>query len=436
MYIRKWCIVFISLTFLAALVGLCVRTALAQQTEVTITISPSVADTTVRSGDPTSNFGNLTFIEAESTLQFGFIKFDLSSIPSGATVVSAELKLFDTEGQGGNQTISVSRVDTNWDENTLVWNSAITLESPTASLTYNPSDTGYHTWDVTSDVQAFLSGTPNNGWCVKISDGWVTFASKEGTTGELPKLVVTIQTTVTPTATLTPALSQTPRSTQTPEPTSTPTPSQNNWVPYVAVPAAIGGVAAAIYVAKSLITPKPSTSTSMPQTTTTTNPTTTSTASSSSTTKAADLELLKIQLAQKQAYLKTLQTQLATAKAGHPITDQSQLYEMMANIQKQQHDAAQQAAINLSKSTTTTSSSSSSTGSSSTGTGDPFSKTGLTVDLSKMGSIADAAKMQTGTGKLDLFAQKALITKLQGLVSTTKLEIQQLQARIALLQAT
>jgi len=171
-----------------------------------VTITPSSADTTAKRDhhDPNSvitNYGGDTFVEAlrnnaENDQYYAFVMFDVSSsVPSGANIVSASLELYDTEGQGGDSmTIYVYRVDSNWVETTLTWNTNPTIEStPTASATYNPSNTGYHSWDVTNDVKAFVSGSANNyGWCLTISDGgWVTFASKEGNSNQYPKLVVT-----------------------------------------------------------------------------------------------------------------------------------------------------------------------------------------------------------------------------------------------------
>ena len=171
-----------------------------------VTITPSSADTTTKRDhhDPINsvitNYGGDTFVEAlrndaENDQYYAFVMFDVSSsVPSGANIVSASLELYDTEGQGGDSmTIYVYRVDSNWVETTLTWNTNPTTEStPTASATYNPSNTGYHSWDVTNDVKAFVSGSAENyGWCLTISNGgWVTFASKEGNDNQYPKLVV------------------------------------------------------------------------------------------------------------------------------------------------------------------------------------------------------------------------------------------------------
>jgi outer membrane protein assembly factor BamB len=161
-----------------------------------VTITPSSADTSTKISDPATNYGDETFLIVDGgsspNTKYGFIKFDLSSIPFGANIISAELQLFDTEGQGGTQTISMYRVTSNWSESILTWNTnPATRSTATASQTYNPSETGYHSWIVTADVQLFVTGTPNYGWCIKLSDYWVTFASKEGAANQLPKLVVT-----------------------------------------------------------------------------------------------------------------------------------------------------------------------------------------------------------------------------------------------------
>lgn len=160
----------------------------------TITITTSSADTTTDLRDPTANSGSSIFIEAQGGPgygMYGWIKFDLSQIPPGSTLISAQLRLYDTEGQGGTQTVYVTRVKSDWNESALTWNTNAAMASdPTDSVVDNPSNTGYKTFNVTSDVRAFMAGTPNYGWAVTISDGWVTFASREGAPNMLPQLVV------------------------------------------------------------------------------------------------------------------------------------------------------------------------------------------------------------------------------------------------------
>ena len=168
------------------------------------TITPSGADTTTKSDDPGGCYGGDTFIEAlrdsdqPGSRQFlGFTWFDVASnVPLGSNIISASLMMYDTQGAGGdNITFLMGRVESPWSESTLNWSTNPVVTSYTDSKTFNPSNTGYHEWNVTSDVQAFVSGEAvNYGWCLSISaGGWATFASKEGDPNNYPKLIVTWQ---------------------------------------------------------------------------------------------------------------------------------------------------------------------------------------------------------------------------------------------------
>jgi hypothetical protein len=182
--------------------------------DVSVTITPSSADTTTFSSNPTYHGGGTNYVFSaafaagypnlpDTFMWFGFVMFDISShIPSMVTIVSAYLELYHyhgyvDSGYGPSLTISVYRVDSSWDE-TLDWNHNPTIESTaTNALTFDPSSSGsYRSWDVTQDVQNFVSGTATNyGWCVKISEGGsIDFVSKEGSTHGLeqyPQLIIT-----------------------------------------------------------------------------------------------------------------------------------------------------------------------------------------------------------------------------------------------------
>jgi PKD domain-containing protein len=65
--------------------------------------------------------------------------------------------------------------------------------TPTATATITNNETGTVSFNVTSDVQAFLNGTANDGWIVKkddeTKDGIIQFSSREGANS--PQLVIT-----------------------------------------------------------------------------------------------------------------------------------------------------------------------------------------------------------------------------------------------------
>lgn len=127
------------------------------------------------------------------------IKFDLSSIPSNATITSANLILAGAVSYGQTRTIAAHAVTQSWQENTVNWDNTGTAYQTTASATHSlshpTSTTG--TWDLTADVQAFINGTStNNGWLFKdnnedASEAFWRFTTKEGSTeSHRPKLVV------------------------------------------------------------------------------------------------------------------------------------------------------------------------------------------------------------------------------------------------------
>lgn len=69
------------------------------------------------------------------------------------------------------------------------------VSTPTATSTITNNQSGNVSFNVTSDVQAFLNGTTNNGWIIRkddeSQDGDIQFGSKESSNS--PKLVITDQ---------------------------------------------------------------------------------------------------------------------------------------------------------------------------------------------------------------------------------------------------
>jgi hypothetical protein len=123
---------------------------------------------------------------AESATSFSYYlyKFDLSSIPAGSMVSKAQLRLYETAGNG---TPRLARIVTHdWTQATatlagpnkpaspsLTWgpgsNAMFSLADigTLANFESCPTGAAYAVKDVTSDVQAFVGGTvPNYGWAV------------------------------------------------------------------------------------------------------------------------------------------------------------------------------------------------------------------------------------------------------------------------------
>src|SRR5436190_13401333 len=191
-------------------------------------------------------------------LRRGLIAFDLSSIPTNATVTAATLSLYSNRPRPNDVAVDVSlnRASRNWGEgasnagepggigaqaetndatwlhsfyDTSFWTTAGGDFSPAPSATTPVRDNGIYTWSGSgflADVQSWVSNPATNfGWFILASET-VSGNAQRFNTGENPndppQLTVTYQL-ASPTPAGTP--SPTPTSSATPGPTPTPTPS-------------------------------------------------------------------------------------------------------------------------------------------------------------------------------------------------------------------
>lgn len=194
-------------------------------------------DTEIRDANPTSNYGTSTTFSVHRPFtsnwqRTGLLKFDVSSIPSTATVSNATLTLHHNgwANDGYGPDISVHRACKPWLEgeatynrwdnaNSKEWGSSgansssnpctdnsndgsgddrdSVAEDTVAIQTWTSSGAGDHTWDVTSLVQDWVDGTINNyGMVIRGSDDnedkIITYDSSEhATTANRPELTVT-----------------------------------------------------------------------------------------------------------------------------------------------------------------------------------------------------------------------------------------------------
>jgi RHS repeat-associated protein len=174
------------------------------------------------------------------------IKFDLSSIPSNATITSATLSLWtDTDFSDNDRTIRVYRLKVPFNESQATWNEASTgtsWQSPGASGTNDREGAaiGYvlipynQALDVekqiplsTAEIQEMVNGTfTNNGFIIiadtEDNDRFSYRTSDASAATKRPKLVIEYSTSSS-TATPTPAITNTPTRTPTAGPSPTPT---------------------------------------------------------------------------------------------------------------------------------------------------------------------------------------------------------------------
>jgi len=155
------------------------------------------ADSYVRQDYSGSNYGTSTALCTDprtSYVRRTWIRFDLSSIPAGAIITSAKLKLY-YYGYGGTnpsgRTIECHHcTDDSWTESGIKWTNAPNSQcaGSATDLETVPASYGWMEWVVTSDVQSDFSGDKKVSWRLKDSaeggstNRRVNWASKEHTT--------------------------------------------------------------------------------------------------------------------------------------------------------------------------------------------------------------------------------------------------------------
>lgn len=131
------------------------------------------------------------------------LRFDLSFVPPGATILDAKLDLFaysipGVTGHIGTNNIDILRVTQNWSENTVTWNNQPTTDNfnNVVSLPQSTLPTqDYLNIDVTGIVQDMISNNNDYGFLIKLLNESMTrgviFGSKDNPNQQLrPKLHV------------------------------------------------------------------------------------------------------------------------------------------------------------------------------------------------------------------------------------------------------
>ncbi|MEW5760316.1 MAG: DNRLRE domain-containing protein [Candidatus Thermoplasmatota archaeon] len=131
----------------------------------------AIADSYIRSSFPDMNFDNCNLYVRPASSGYdeyrAFIKFDLSSIQSNATIISAELSLKEIGSGSGWSTriFSVYPLTSSWEETKITWNNQPSYDNGIyASATVKPIATKalYDSWNITKIVQGWVSGTKQN----------------------------------------------------------------------------------------------------------------------------------------------------------------------------------------------------------------------------------------------------------------------------------
>lgn len=178
------------------------------EAQTTITLNPT-KDTYLNRALRGTNYGtdNTMNVRRYSNLQQRtIIEFDISSIPAGATIISAELRLTQYNWTYYTDNITAYPLTQSWSESGATWNNRIAGSAWTnAGGTYNNSYSAQtsvggnlnYAWDLTSMVSAWHSATLDNNGIVLIAENETsgnstyTFYTKEATNSNYrPQLVI------------------------------------------------------------------------------------------------------------------------------------------------------------------------------------------------------------------------------------------------------
>jgi hypothetical protein len=162
-------------------------------------ITPS-DDAYVSSAQPNNNFGSGANLNVQATGSTTFIRFDLSSVPSGytgANIARASMKVYVSSVTTGGS-FNVDLVSGSWKESAITFGTAPSIGSNIAANTplTAASKNMYVIVDVTSAVQAWVDGAqPNFGIALVGNSGLsASFNSKENTaTSHPPELDIVYQ---------------------------------------------------------------------------------------------------------------------------------------------------------------------------------------------------------------------------------------------------
>lgn len=200
-----------------------VSTATPHPTTLTTT-----ADAYVNEGAPAQNHGGYTTLNVSldefGTEQRAYVRFNLSSIPDGASIQSATFKAYLDSGDGASSvSLTMYRCTSTWTEGGVTWASRPSLAGGTSIAVGTAA--GWYSWNAFNLVIDWLDGVyANYGLGIVGPDGGAgyvrTFSSREG--GHAPQLVIKYYP-ATPTPTRTRTRTRTPTLTKTSTPSRTAT---------------------------------------------------------------------------------------------------------------------------------------------------------------------------------------------------------------------
>lgn len=172
----------------------------------------STADAEIRQGYPTTNYGTSSemhcgyddYYDPDGRIVRCLTKFDIASIPPGATINSATLHVYLVESWDfpyRTRTYTAYRIPSDWFENSVTWSNAPSPAEAYGSAGVTHEAWGWYSFTVTSLVQAWHNGTyPNYGIMLRgpewsgFDSSWKAFATKGSSRYRYgPRLVVDLE---------------------------------------------------------------------------------------------------------------------------------------------------------------------------------------------------------------------------------------------------
>ncbi|MCX8183485.1 MAG: DNRLRE domain-containing protein [Crenarchaeota archaeon] len=137
------------------------------------------ADTYVDQENPEASYGAIEYLKVRSLVSKNArvcVFFNLSTIPPGASVLSAKLFLYLSKPPTSQRTYLCYRLNSAWDEASLTWNRKPGSSSTFAASSSVPTTPGWVVLDIREQVQKFLNGIGEHAWT---NFGWEIFDSSE-----------------------------------------------------------------------------------------------------------------------------------------------------------------------------------------------------------------------------------------------------------------